>query len=164
MLQISTLPEKPGTLPDMATDSVTGLPARKTALQNFQRVLQAGRAQRYTATLVQLVVSAGEKASGADRTLQDLTVYRAADALQRSFLAEGLLGRVSQSALLLIRPQTTMQQSATTADQVRNALGSLGGIIDTRHDLHINTLNISSSSMSASEAVERLERRCAAIV
>ncbi|MEE9321981.1 MAG: diguanylate cyclase [Granulosicoccus sp.] len=146
--------------PDTDLDSVTGLPARTSVVQRFQKLLQSPRAAgRYTAMLVQLPdedqLLSG---SGANRTLQDLTLYRAADALQQHFKSDTLLGRTSRNALLLIRPTTPTETSRATANRVRQVLGSLGGLVDPPSNVRINTLTLASSALSAHEVMARLER------
>jgi len=156
---VKNLPEQ--NVPEQNTDSVTGLLARDSMLQGFQRLLQSGRhSKRYTALLVQLV-TAEESARTAvvNRTLQDLTIYRAADTLQRNFVGNTLVGRVSHNALLLIRPSTAVDASRLAANRVRDVLGSLGGLLDAPNEIRINTLNLAATAMSASEVVARLERR-----
>ena len=156
------LPEQatvPGTVP--GTDSVTGLLARDSVLQGFQRLLHSGRqTKRYTAMLVQLLTSdEASRTTAVSRTLQDLTIYRAAEMLQENFVGNTLLGRVSHDALLLIRPSTAVDASRLAANRVREVLGSLGGLLDAPNELRINTLNLAATSLSAAEVISRLERQ-----
>lgn len=146
----------------IATDSVTGLPARSTLLEHFENLLKTQKkAKRYTAMLVR--VFAGKQHTSesvqADKTLQDLSLYRAANLLQQRVSAGSLLGRVNDNALLLIQPADAANGSRVVANQIRRTLGSLGGLVESATDVRIDTLNLSASSISASEAVERLEAR-----
>lgn len=157
LLTIQPVPDGTQLQSDTEVDSVTGLPARTSVVQRFQKLLQSpGSVGRYTAMLVQLP---DNEQSLVSRTLQDLTVYRAADALQQHFKKDTLLGRTSQNALLLIRPATTTETSRVTANRVRKVLGSLGGLVDPPSNVRINTLTLASSSLSAREVMARLERR-----
>jgi len=161
LLSIRPAPTSARLQTDTEVDSVTGLPARTSVVRRFQKLLQSPRAAgRYTAMLVQLPDSESSvSGSGVSRTLQDLTVYRAADALQQHFKKDTLLGRTSQNALLLIRPVTSIETSRVTANRVRKVLGSLGGLVDPPSNVRINTLTLASSSLSAHEVMARLERR-----
>lgn len=151
----------PMQLPTTATDSATGLPARSTLLHKAQRLLQGSdRTHRYTAMLVRLLGDNNAKnAQGIDRTVQDLTLYRAADALQKNFSDDTVLGRISQNALLLIKASDETEPSRGAAKRVRDILGSLGGIIENPSDLKIDTLNVAGASLSADEVLARLEKR-----
>jgi GGDEF domain-containing protein len=161
LLQVSARPKLTKNIPELATDSVTGLLARDSVLQGFQRLLHSGRqTKRYTAMLVQLLTSdEASRTTAVSRTLQDLTIYRAAEMLQQNFVGNTLLGRVSHDALLLIRPSTAVDASRLAANRVREVLGSLGGLLDAPNELRINTLNLAATSLSAAEVISRLERR-----
>ncbi|MBX2835657.1 MAG: hypothetical protein KTR35_02305 [Gammaproteobacteria bacterium] len=152
-------PEPIKNLPTTATDSVTGLPARSTLVKSVQKLLQnSDRKSRYTAMRVRLFGQRSTKLEGIDRTVQDLTLYRAADVLQKSFPEDTVLGRINQNALLIVKP-TDNSDSRSIAKRVRNLLGSLGGVLEEPDDLRINTLNVAGASLSADELVARLEKR-----
>jgi GGDEF domain-containing protein len=153
--------KQPPLLPTTATDSVTGLPARSSLLNRVQKLLQTSdKKHRYTAMIVKLFNDDDQKTNkiGIDRTVQDLTLYRAADVLQKNFSEDTVLGRINQNALLLIKPSSQTEPSRGVAKRVREVLGSLGGVLEEPQDLKINTLNVAGASLSATEVVRRLEQ------
>lgn len=151
-----------------ARDEATGLPARRSVLRRFQTLLQADiKPPKFTAMLVRILTdSASHKGlathhNGADKTVQDLTLYRAASALQKSMGANSIIGRVNTNALLLIQSSDTETVSRDAANHVRDTLGSLGGLIDGETDVRINTMTLPSKSrFTANDVVARLESRC----
>ncbi len=149
-------------LPVLDTDSATGLPARSTVLKNFEQLLKNGEKQaRYTAMLVRVFTAENSKSveTRSDKSRQDLSLYRAANLLQYKVKGGSLIGRIDDNALLLIQAADAATGSREVANKVRQSLGSLGGLIESARDVRINTLNLSSSVMSANEVVERLEAR-----
>lgn len=156
---------KPPVIKDIVTknklrDVATGLPARSSVMNRFQKMLQSDiKAPRFTATLVRILTDKNTEAqSGAEKTVQDLTLYRAADALQKRMVQGTILGRVNQNALLLIQSSDIEPASRDGANRVRETLGSLGGLIDAEKDLRINTVTLPAKTrISADEVVARLE-------
>ena len=143
-------------------DVATGLPARTTVMDRFQKMLQSDiKAPRFTATLVRILTDKNTKEqSGAEKTVQDLTLYRAADALQKRMVQGTILGRVNQNALLLIQSSDIEPASRDGANRVRKTLGSLGGLIDAKRDVRINTMTLPAKTrLSVDEVVARLESR-----
>lgn len=143
-------------------DVATGLPARTTVMERFQKMLQSEiKAPRFTATLVRILTDKNTKEqSGAEKTVQDLTLYRAADALQKRMVQGTILGRVNQNALLLIQSSDIEPASRDGANRVRKTLGSLGGLIDSERDVRINTMTLPAKTrISVDEVVARLESR-----
>jgi len=150
-------------------DSATGLPSRKTVLKRFQSMLLSDiKAPRFTALLIHILTdkkttdqhstATSNTENSAEKNVMDLTLYRAANALQACVATNSILGRVNQNALLLIQPSDVEPVSRDAANRVRQSLGTLGGLIDADNDLHINTVNFpSSTKISADEVVERLE-------
>jgi len=141
-------------------DSATGLRARISVLKKFQQVLASEiKAPRFTALLVSILTDkdSGEQ-SGASKNVQDLTLFRAADALKKRLGTGIILGRINQNALLLIQSSYDEPVSRDAANRVRDSLGSLGGLIDAETDVRINTINLpAKTSISANEVVARLE-------
>jgi len=171
-------------LPTPETDSVSGLPARQTVVNKFQRWLQAANDNsRYVAMTVDLsdstlnddtkshtddaeplskvnAVSSTNTASAVDRTLQDLAVYRAADRLTRTLSANTLLGRLNDDRLLIIRELEADEAPRMLAKGIRRSLGSLGGLLETPEAVRINTVNVSAKAGTTAEGlVTRLENR-----
>ncbi len=172
------------TLPTQETDSVSGLPARQTVVNKFQRWLQRPNDKaRYVAMTVELsgrALSSDTKShtqvsqastaaspliqtrstSPIDRTLQDLAVYRAADRLSRSLSPKTLLGRLSDNRLLIIRELDVNEAPRMLAKGIRRSLGSLGGLLGSPEAVRINTVNIiATQGASAEGLVSRLENR-----
>jgi len=150
-----------------ARDEATGLPARRSVLRRFQSLLQADiKPPKFTAMLVRILTSnstderPAPHTNGAAKTVQDLTLYRAASALQKSMGPDSIIGRVNQNALLLIQSSGSDTVSRNAANQVRETLGSLGGLIDGGTDVRINTMTLPSKSrFTANDVVARLEAR-----
>ncbi len=143
-----------------ARDLATGLPARTSVLDRFQKMLHSEiKAPRFTAMLVRILSDNNkDEKVGADKTVQDLTLYRAADALQKRLAKGTIMGRINQNALLLIQSSDDEPVSRDAANRVRDTLGTLGGLIDADTDVHINTMNLpAKTKISADEVVERLE-------
>jgi len=141
-------------------DIATGLRARISVLERLQQILSSEiKAPRFTALLVSILAdSDNKKQSGAAKNVQDLTLYRAADTLEKRLGSGTLLGRINQNALLLIQSSDDEPVSRDAANRIRDSLGSLGGLIDAETDIHINTMNLpASTSISANEVVARLE-------
>lgn len=141
-------------------DQATGLPARTTVIDRFQKMLQSDiKAPRFTAMLVRILTDKSKnEQSGAEKTVQDLTLYRAADALQKCMVHGTILGRVNKNALLLIQSSDIEPASRDAANRVRETIGSLGGLIDSETDVRINTMNLpAKTSLSVDEMVARLE-------
>lgn len=169
---------------ESTTDSVSGLPARQTVINDFQRWLHAGKDNsRYIAMTVDLSTSGiledtkshssdmSEEAanesqvveatvSAIDRTLQDLAVYRAADRLSKILSANTLLGRLNNDCLVIIRELEADEAPRMLAKGIRRSLGSLGGLIGSPDAVRINTVNINAQSGASAEGlVTRLENR-----
>ena len=145
-------------------DSATGIPSRKNVLQRFQSMLGSEvKAPRFTAVLVSIMADKNTQrksvdAPGAQKNVQDMTLYRAADALQKCISQTTIFGRINQNALLLIQPSDIEPVSRNAANRVRESLGTLGGLIDVQSDVHINTMNLpSTTKISADEVLQRLE-------
>lgn len=159
LIRINPSPIGLNSIPDLETDSVTGLLVRDSLTQRLQSLLQsAGSTKRYTALLITL--PAPENASyfsGVDRTLQDLLIYRAANTIEQHFKGDTLIGRTGINTLLLAR-STSNEQSRKLALRVRAAIGSLGGLLDDPASVYIKTLTLANNTLSAIEVMERLER------
>ncbi len=163
-------------------DNATGLPSRDTVLDRFRKMLLSDvKAPRFTAMLVSIFNEHDTKTnneSGRKRgtrtnrvasdaqgkrlrsqtNVQDLTLHRAADALQKCIAQSTIYGRIGQNALLLIQPSDVEPVPRDAANRVRQSLGSLGGLIDGQNDVHINTMNLpSTTTFSADEVVQQLE-------
>lgn len=141
-------------------DTATGLPARKSVMERFKALLQSDiNAPRFTAMLVRIMTDDNQnEQSGSEKTVQDLTLYRAADALQKHLQHGTVLGRVNKNALLLIQSSDVEPVSRDAANRVRDTIGSLGGLIDAESDVHINTMNLPAKTrISVDEVVARLE-------
>jgi len=148
------------TAPQKKRDAATGLPARNSVMHRFQKMLQSDiKAPRFTAMLVRILTDKNTKEkSGAEKTVQDLTLYRAADALQKRMAAGTLLGRVNQNALLLIQSSDVEPASRDAANRVRETIGSLGGLINAETDVRINTMTLPAKTrISVDEVVSKLE-------
>jgi len=166
------------------TDSVSGLPARQTVINNFQNWLQTSRKNsRYVAMTVDLSdtgitddtknhtsndstenrndsLAAEATASAIDRTLHDLAVFRAADRLSRTLSSNTLLGRLNKDCLVIIRKLEDDEAPRMLAKGIRRSLGSLGGLIGSPDAVRINTVNISAQSGASAEGLfTRLENR-----
>lgn len=158
---------KPPVINDIVTeqklrDVATGLPARTSVMDRFQEMLQSDiKAPRFTAMLVRILTDKNaQEQSGAEKTVQDLTLYRAADALQKRMVQGTILGRINQNALLLIQSSDIAPASRDGANHVRKTLGSLGGLIDADKDVRINTMTLpAKTNISVDEMVARLEAR-----
>lgn len=140
--------------------SATGLQARISVLKRFQQMLSSDiKAPRFTALLVSILADSNtEKKRGAAKNVQDLTLHRAAETIQRRLGKDTLLGRINQNALLLIQSSDDGLESRYAAIWVRDLLGSLGGLIDAETDVRINTMNLPATTrISANEVVARLE-------
>jgi len=141
-------------------DTATGLPARTSVMERFAHMLQSDiQAPRFTAMLVRILTDKNKnEQSGAEKTVQDLTLYRAADALQKRMVQGTILGRVNKNALLLIQSSDIEPASRDAANRVRETIGSLGGLIDSETDVRINTMNLpAKTNISVDEMVARLE-------
>lgn len=154
-------------------DAATGLPARFSAIEQFQRELNALEAAsirqartssqknpgRCTVMLLQLVgVSNGEDQSSVNQNLQDLILCRAANVLQSQLRHGRLLGRSDQQSLLLLIRQQSSLTSRAAANWVRDQLGSLNGLIDPARNVQIFTLTLEpGNSPAAEDLVCRLE-------
>jgi len=166
------------------TVSVSGLPARQTVINDFQRQLQSAKNNsRYVAMMIDLSDSRisedtknntpdylGEfaddsqaveaTASAIDRTMQDLAVYRAADRLSRTLSSNTLLGQLNKDCLVIIRELEADEAPRMLAKGIRRSLGSLGGLIGSPDAVRINTVNIRAQSGASAEGlVTRLENR-----
>jgi len=166
------------------TVSVSGLPARQTVINDFQRQLQSAKNNsRYVAMMIDLSDSGisedtknntpdylGEfaddsqaveaTASAIDRTMQDLAVYRAADRLSRTLSSNTLLGQLNKDCLVIIRELEADEAPRMLAKGIRRSLGSLGGLIGSPDAVRINTVNIRAQSGASAEGlVTRLENR-----
>ncbi len=173
-----------GNLDPNETDSVSGLPARQTVINNFQRWLAAAKNNsRYVAMTVDLSDSGiseytksntslpthdtcddsqviEDTVSAIDRTMQDLAVYRAADRLSRTLSSNTLLGRLNKDCLVIIRELEADEAPRMLAKGIRRSLGSLGGLIGSPDAVRINTVNVSAQSGTSAEGlVTRLENR-----
>lgn len=141
-------------------DTATGLPARSSVMERFQNMLQTDiTTPRFTALLVRILTDKNKnEQSGAEKTVQDLTLYRAADVLQKRMVQGTILGRVNKNALLLIQSSDIEPTSRDAANRVRETIGSLGGLIDSDTDVRINTMNLPAKThISVDEMVARLE-------
>jgi len=141
-------------------DITTGLKARVSALERLEQMLKSEiKAPRFTALLVSILADSDTRApAGGAKNVQDLTLYRAADALQKRLNTGTILGRINKHALLLIQSSDDEPVSRDAANRVRDTLGSLGGLIDAETDVHINTMNLPATTcISANEVVARLE-------
>ncbi len=141
-------------------DIATGLRARISVLEKFQQMLTSEiKAPRFTALLVSILTNNDtSQQSVAAKNVQDLTLFRAADTLQKQLGSGTILGRINKNALLLIQSSHDEPVSRDAANRVRKSLGSLGGLIDAKTDIRINTMNLpAKTSISANEVVARLE-------
>ena len=141
-------------------DSATGLRARISVLKKFQQMLTTEiKAPRFTALLISILTdSDADGQSVAAKNVQDLSLFRAANTLQKRLGTGIILGRINQNALLLIHSSHNDPVSRNAANRVRDSLGSLGGLVDAATDIHINTMNLpANTSISANEVVARLE-------
>jgi len=159
LIRINPAPIGLNSLPNLETDSVTGLLARESCAQRLQGLLQTPDAvKRYIAILITLPMPENASHfSGVDRTLQDLLVYRAANTIEQHFKGNTLIGRTGINTLLLARPASS-EQSRKLALRVKATIGSLGGLIDDQASVHVKTLTLAPNTLSASEVMERLER------
>ena len=174
-------------LSNAETDSASGLPARQSVVNDFQRWLQgATKNSRYVAMTIDLsnkssenhgsenqqnkksrVLSKTQKieksasnALNGDRTVQNLAVYRAADRLSRTLNSRTLMGRLNDDRLLIIRELEADEAPRVLAKGIRRSLGSLGGLLGSSEAVRINTVNISAKNgASAERLVTRLENR-----
>jgi len=138
----------------------TGLQTRISALERFQQILSYEiKSPRITALLVSILTDSNTTdQSGTANDVQNLTLYRAADTLQKRLHTGTLLGRINHNALLLIQTSDDEPVSRDAANRVRDSLGSLGGLIDAETDVRINTMNLPATTcISANEVVARLE-------
>lgn len=141
-------------------DMATGLPARTSVMERIQSMLQSDiQAPRFTAMLVRILTDKNKsEQSGAEKTVQDFTLYRAADALQKQMVQGTIMGRINKNALLLIQSSDIEPASRDAANRVRKTIGSLGGLIDSDTDVRINTMNLpAKTNISVDEMVARLE-------
>jgi GGDEF domain-containing protein len=159
LIRINPSPIGLNSLPDLETDSVTGLLVRASFTQRLQSLLQSsGSKKRYTAILISLPTPENPSHfSGVDRTVQDLLIYRAANTIEQHFKGNTLLGRTGINTLLLATP-TSGGQSRKLALRVKAAIGRLGGLIDDPASIYIKTLTLAPNTLSAIEVMERLER------
>lgn len=159
LIRINPSPIGLNSLPDLETDSVTGLLVRDSFTQRLQSLLQSpGNTNRYTAVLITLPIpDNASHFSGVDRTVQDLLIYRAANSIEQHFKGNTLLGRIGINTLLLARPANS-EQSRKLALRVKAAIGSLGGLIEDPASVFIKTLTLPPNTLSAIEVMERLER------
>lgn len=160
-LQFEPAPKIENIIKSNMRDRATGLPSRTTVMQRFTQMLRSDvKAPRFTALLVNILADQQSRPgqSGIDKNVQDLTLYRAADAIQHCVAASTIFGRINKNALLLIQPSDIEPASRDAANRVRASLGTLGGLIDADSDIHINTMNLpSSTTISADEVVKKLE-------
>lgn len=159
LIRINPSPIGLNSLPDLETDSVTGLLVRDSLTQRLQSLLQSSDTDtRYTALLITLPIpDNASHFSGVDRTLQDLLIYRAANSIGQYFTSDTLLGRTGINTLMMARPANG-EHSRKLAVRIRDALGSLGGLIDDPSSVSIKTLTLATNTLSAIEVVERLEQ------
>jgi len=139
----------------------TQLPTAESLNQRLNAFINTTKnAGRYTAMLVQFPeLESAHSGDGVERTLQDLSMNRASEALSRCFSgSKTMLARAGKSAFLLVSP-TTNRPSRSAANRVHKALGSLGGLSDPQSSIRINTLTLSSDSLDANEVIKRLESR-----
>lgn len=159
LIRINPSPIGLNSLPDLETDSVTGLLVRDSLTQRLQSLLQSSDTDtRYTTLLLTLpIADNASHFSGVDRTLQDLMIYRAANSIEQYFTTNTLLGRTGINRLMITRPAAS-EHSRKLAARVRDAIGSLGGLIDDPSSITIKTLTLATNTLSAIEVVERLEQ------
>jgi len=138
-------------------------PARESLEQRLQTYLTASRStNRYTAMLVQFPGLESTLANdGVQRTLQELSMSRANNALKSCFSDNTMLARASKSALLMVGPADD-HTTRRTADQVHEALGSLGALTDGGSAIRISAVTITPESVSAGDVIKRLEGRARA--
>lgn len=162
LVQIRPLKTRPNHLPSLPTDSVTGLPDRSTSLDLLERLITR-LPETDAVTAVLLTVPSGadddQSLSGAERTLLDLAIYRASHRLQTLCkTGHHVLGRTRDNQLLLVQPATGGQSSRDLAKQATLALGTLGGMLDTGHDVQVHALTLGVGSLTARGFLARLER------
>lgn len=142
-------------LSDMNSDSL----AQASVVERFHSMMNTEvKAPRFTAMLVRILGDKDiEDLTGDEKTAQDLTLFRAVDTLQKNLVKGTILGRVKGNALLLIQSSDIEPVSRDAANRVRDTLGSLGGLIDSERDIHINTMTLPAKTrISVDEMVTRL--------
>ncbi|MFK7995353.1 MAG: hypothetical protein AB8B87_14525 [Granulosicoccus sp.] len=142
------------------TDTVTGLPTRRTFAANLQRwLLSQPAGSRYVLANINLPIVRGQSGSkGIDGTLQDLLAYRASVLLTQQTWQNTLLGRSDRQSLLLGQ-LCTQSTTGRYREFLRRLLGNLGGLIEDPDCIAVTTLVSSTSMLSANEALMRLQSR-----
>lgn len=139
--------------------SVAGLPGRRATLRRLERDERLTLAGTITALQITLPGNPGQwrtDAGGLERTLADLAVYRAAEALRDAFPDRLLLGRTRRDTLLLLGAGG---DTRVRARALRDRLGTLGGLVDHAGEIRIDSLTGQAMSIATPDLVERLEQR-----
>jgi len=101
--------------------------------------------------------------SSVAKDIQALILKRASSLLKRQLSPKALLGQLNYNTLLLVLDNEHIPVSRNAANVVRDALGNLGGLLESASDIRIHTITVTSNtSNDASSIIARLEANLAA--
>ncbi len=158
LIRINPTPIDDAAHHDEQQDSVTGVLRREHFINTLSHWLHSSTLSRYT--VVQITIDEPDALPGSGRansTLQELMAYRVANLLQQQFEDDMMIGRTGPAALTLVF-RKPVEQSRNLAVQVRQCLGTVGGLVDDPTHIRVKTLTLAPTALAADEVLLRLEQ------